>query len=300
MLNPQHDETAIQYFDSSSDIKAILQALDSSPFFNEHNIIIAKDLKIFQDKLSSKDKEDEQLFLNYITNMPDYSILIFQYTIGKIDKRRKIIKTIEKIGTIIECETIAYWNINDWLNSRLRELNLHFDKEAYAYFLEAIKSMEKISLGFLDQELQKLTLYPQKTLINRKFLEDNFSSIPEISTFRLWEALANKDITTALELFIIQQQGGIHPLRLLKFLARQIDQLWHVKIYLSEGQSTKQIASILKLHPFITEKIIKQAQNFSLNKIQQMITDIADADYKLKTGSNEPALIENMFIKFCL
>lgn len=255
---------------------------------------------IFQDKLSAKDKEDEQLFLDYIANMPDYSILILQYNLGKIDKRRKLIKTIEKFGTIVECEAIAYWNINDWLNSHLRELNLRFDREAYAYFLEAIKSMEKISLGFLDQELQKLTLYPQKTLINRQFLEDNFSSIPEISTFRLWEALGNKDIATALELFTIQQQAGIHPLRLLKFLARQIDQLWHVKIYLSEGQSTKQIASILKLHPFITEKIIKQTQNFSLDKIQQMIIDIADADYKLKTGSNEPALIENLLIKFCL
>ena len=54
------------------------------------------------------------------------------------------IKTIEKFGTIVECEAIAYWNINDWLNSRLRELNLRFDLEAYAYFLEAIKSMEKI------------------------------------------------------------------------------------------------------------------------------------------------------------
>mgnify|MGYP002237797658 CR=1 FL=1 len=84
------------------------------------------------------------------------------------------LKLLKKFGTIVECETIAYWNINDWLNSRLRELNLRFDREAYAYFLEAIKSMEKISLGFLDQELQKLTLYPQKTLINRQFLEDNF------------------------------------------------------------------------------------------------------------------------------
>ena len=79
--------------------------------------------------------------------------------------------------------------------------------------------MEKISLGFLDQELQKLTLYPQKTLINRQLLEDNFSSIPEISTFRLWEALGNKDIATALELFTIQQQAGIHPLRLLKIFS---------------------------------------------------------------------------------
>lgn len=134
LLNPQNDEEAVQYFDSTADTKAILQALDSSPFFSEHNIIIAKDLKIFQDKLSAKDKEDEQLFLDYIANMPDYSILILQYNLGKIDKRRKLIKTIEKFGTIVECEAIAYWNINDWLNSHLRELNLRFDREAYAYF----------------------------------------------------------------------------------------------------------------------------------------------------------------------
>lgn len=30
-----------------------------------------------------------------------------------------------------------------------------------------------------------------------------------------------------------------------------------------------------------------------------MISDLAEADYKLKTGSNEPALIENILIKFC-
>lgn len=80
LLNPQNDEEAVQYFDSTADTKAILQALDSSPFFSEHNIIIAKDLKIFQDKLSAKDKEDEQLFLDYIANMPDYSILIYNIT----------------------------------------------------------------------------------------------------------------------------------------------------------------------------------------------------------------------------
>lgn len=62
-----------------------------------------------------------------------------------------------------------------------------------------------------------------KNTYQSPIFEDNFSSIPEISTFRLWEALGNKDIATALELFTIQQQAGIHPLRLLKFLARQID-----------------------------------------------------------------------------
>lgn len=299
LLNPTNDAEALQYFDSNTDIKTIIEALDSSPFFSERNIIIAKDLKILQDKLSTKDKADEQTLLDYLHNLPNYSILILQYTSGKVDKRRKLVKTIDKLGLCIECDTLAHWHIGDWLNSRLHELNLRLDKEAYAYFLESIKSMDKISLGFLDQELQKLTLCAKTQIINRQFLETNFASIPEISTFRLWDALGEKNIALALELFTIQQQSGVHPLRLLKFLHRQIDQLWHVKIYLQDGQSIKQIATSLKLHPFITEKIVKQAQNFTLDTIEQTLKNLADIDYKLKTGSNEPALLEDLLIKFC-
>lgn len=299
LVNPQNDTEAVQYFDTSSDVKTILQSLDSSPFFSEKNIIIANDLKIFQDKLSDKDKRDEQQFIDYIASVPEYSILIMQYHKNKIDKRRKLFKTINRYGSIVECETLNYWNINDWLNSRLRELNLRFDREAYAYFIEAVKSMDKISLGFLDQELIKLTLYTDEKFISRQILEQVFSSIPEISAFRLWDSLCDKNISLALELYMIQQSSGIHPLRLLAFLVRQVRQIWQVKIYLNEGQNMKQIASTLKLHPFITEKIIKQANNFSLAKIERTLQNLASADYKLKTGTDEPALIENILIEFC-
>ncbi|HIX84176.1 MAG TPA: DNA polymerase III subunit delta [Candidatus Megamonas gallistercoris] len=299
LVNPQNDTEAVQYFDTSSDVKTILQSLDSSPFFSEKNIIIANDLKIFQDKLSDKDKRDEQQFIDYISSVPEYSILIMQYHKNKIDKRRKLFKTIDRYGSIVECETLNYWNINDWLNSRLRELNLRFEREAYAYFIEAVKSMDKISLGFLDQELIKLTLYTDEKFISRQILEQVFSSIPEISAFRLWDSLCDKNISLALELYMIQQSSGIHPLRLLAFLVRQVRQIWQVKIYLNEGQNMKQIASTLKLHPFITEKIIKQTNNFSLAKIERTLQNLASADYKLKTGTDEPALIENILIEFC-
>ena len=299
LVNPQNDTEAVQYFDTSSDVKTILQSLDSSPFFSEKNIIIANDLKIFHDKLSDKDKRDEQQFIDYIASVPEYSILIMQYHKNKIDKRRKLFKTIDRYGSIVECETLNYWNIHDWLNSRLRELNLRFDREAYAYFIEAVKSMDKISLGFLDQELIKLTLYTDEKFISRQILEQVFSSIPEISAFRLWDSLCDKNISLALELYMIQQSSGIHPLRLLAFLVRQVRQIWQVKIYLNEGQNMKQIASTLKLHPFITEKIIKQTNNFSLAKIERTLQNLASADYKLKTGTDEPALIENILIEFC-
>ncbi len=295
----------IQYFDNASDMESILQSLDSSPFFSEKNIIIAKNLKLFQSKLSEKDKKDENLLIDYLKNIPDYSILIL-ITTQKLDKRRKLLKLIDKTGSLVECESLSYWNIGDWLNGRLRELNLRFDREAYAYFLEAVRSMDKISLGFLDQELQKLVLYTgaeakstSAEVINLTTLKEVLSSIPEISTFTLWDMLCDKNIASALELFAIQQQSGIHPLRLLSLLVRQVRQLWQVKVFLAKGQNPRQITATLKLHPFITEKIIKQANNFTIEHIEKTLQDLATADYKLKTGSDEPALIENIFIRFC-
>ena len=304
IVNPDNDMEALQYFDSTSDIKAILQALDSSPFFSKKNIIIVKDLKLLQEKLSEKDKKDESLFIDYLSNIPDYSILILQNP-TKVDKRKKLLKTLGKLGCIVECEAPSSWNISGWLNARLRELNLRFDREAYVYFIEAIKSMDKVSLGFLDQELIKLTLYLQegqssnKTLfVNRKILEEMLSSIPEVSAFNMWDALCSKNLTLALKLLDIQQQSKVHPLSLLKFLVRQIRQLWQVKIYLEEGQSSRQISIILELRPFIAKKVINQANNFTLKQIENTLEDLADADYKFK-DSSLPISFENIFIRFC-
>ena len=86
---------------------------------------------------------------------------------------------------------------------------------------------------------------------------------------------------------------------MIAFIAKQMRRLWQFKIWLSEGKTIHQIAADTKLPPFIAEKIVKQARGFSTEKITQTIQLIAEADYKLKRGQDEPAMIENIFITFC-
>lgn len=288
----------VQNFDGKSSIKSILHAADSTPFFSERNVIFVKGTRLFSDKNSDKDKKDSQILADYISSIPDFSLLIFTAA-DKIDKRRKAFKQISKYGTVVECAPIPVWQIDTWLNQRLRQMNLRLDREAYAYLSEAIKAMEQISLGFINQELTKLTLYTDKKIIDRAALEQILSSIPEISSFRLWDALCEGNIAAAINLYAIQQSSGISPLRLLALLSGQMRRLWQVRLHLDEGANLRQLAAELKVPPFIAEKISSQARRFALPKIHAVMHLIAEADYKLKTGSDEPALIENIFIAIC-
>ncbi len=298
ILNPDGNPDALHSFDGTADLKAILQAANTSPFFSERNIIIAKGLKFFTDKPSEKDKRDQQQLINYLENIPDFSVLIF-ISQNKPDKRRKFSKALSKYGTIVECDPIPPWKIDTWLNQQLRQLHLRLDREAYIYLSEAVKAMNTISLGFIAQELNKLTLCSSSRQIDRRTLETNLSSIPEISIYRLWDLLCDKNLPEVFILYDIQKGSGDKPIGMIAFIAKQMRRLWQFKVWLSEGKTIKQIASETKLPPFIVEKITKQARSFSTEKITQTIQLIAEADYKLKKGLNEPAMIENIFITFC-
>ena len=288
----------VQNFDGKNSIKNILHAADSPPFFSGRNVIFVKDTRLFADKNSDKDKKDALLLADYISSIPDFSLLIFTAP-DKIDRRRKAFRQVDKYGAAVECNPIPVWQIDTWLNQRLRQMNLRPDREAYAYLSEAIKAMEQISLGFIDQELTKLALYTDKKIIDRAALEQVLSSIPEISSFRLWDALCEGNIAAAVNLYTIQQSSGVSPLRLLALLSSQMRRLWQVRLRLDGGANPRQLAAELKVPPFIAEKISSQARRFSLPRIHAVIRLIAEADYKLKTGSDEPALIENIFIAIC-
>lgn len=288
----------VQNFDGKSSIKNILHAADSTPFFSERNVIFVKDTRLFADKNSDRDKKDGQILADYISSIPDFSLMIFT-TADKVDKRRKIFKQLSKYGAAVECNPIPVWQIDAWLNRRLRQMNLQPDREAYAYLSEAVKAMEQISLGFIDQELTKLTLYTDKKIIDRASLEQVLSSIPEISSFRLWDALCEGNIAAAINLYTIQQSSGVSPLRLLALLSGQMRRLWQIRLRLDEGANPRRLAAEFKVPPFIAEKIASQARRFTLPKIHEVIRLIAEADYKLKTGSDEPAIMENIFIAIC-
>lgn len=60
---------------------------------------------------------------------------------------------------VLEAEPIRAWNINGWLQVKLRSLNKAMDREAMSYFSGLVSTMKTISLEYLDKEFDKLALF---------------------------------------------------------------------------------------------------------------------------------------------
>ena len=271
------------------------------PFFSEKNLIIVRNSTLFKERKNANEKQanrNEEKLIQLFSDMPTYSILLL-VTVDKIDKRRKLYKAIDKHGIHVEALPIKARDIKDWLQNKLYEIHREFSREAYEYFIEATSVMAQISLGYLEQEFEKLTLYTDKTRIEKEDLIKVFSSIPEVSIFAMLDAISEKKLKQALVLLEEQLIAGEHPLRLITMLSRHTRQLLQVNVLLKQGATSRQIAESLGVVPFIAEKLMKKSRSFRQEVLQQVLIDLAEVDYQLKSSQADCIALERIIINLC-
>ena len=274
----------------------LIVSAETVPFFSERIAIMLEHTTIFKDS-DSKDKSIDQL-AKLFQRLPPTTFLIF-VSDSKLDKRKKIFKAVEKSAMILEADPIRPWEIEPWLNSRIRELNLSFDKDALEYFLTATSGMDPVSLNFLNGELEKLTLFVEKNRVTKQNLVEMFSSLPEVSNFALNEAISEKNISKAI--FLLRRQikdGNFLPL-IVGLLTRHVRQILQAKLLIKSGVTGRNLAKPLELNPFIAEKLGNVAKKFSEENLKSSLLILYDADYLLKTGGAGAEILEEVIIKLC-
>ena len=280
-----------------AEIKELSNAVNSVPFFAPYNLVVVKEFKLLRDskKNAEKSKEkDEEDFLTLINLLPQFSILVL--IADKVDKRRKIYKAIDKNGTIIEVNRLKVKEVREWLEIKLRELGKSFDSEANRYFLEVVSRMSNISLGLLDQEINKIGLYNEEKIITKKDLVKVIAGIPEASIFALTDAIGERKLVKALNLLKEQIANGEHFLKILTMLIREVRLLLRAKQLKELGYSHDNIATKLELLSFIADKVIEKSRNFTEKKLEQALINLAQLDGDFKTGQADNVAMEKIII----
>lgn len=301
--NPQEQGEAIQKISGAVDSDDLVGLIETAPFFASKNVLLLQDTSLFKDKnegeekKAGKDKKLERL-LATLADMPEFSYVIFVQN-GKADKRRKIYKTIEKNGMVLEAEAIRAWNINDWLQGKLQTINKDMDRDAMAYFSGVVSTMQTISLEFLDREFDKLALFSQDRRVTRELLEKVFAGLPEVSVFALLDAISERKAKKALQLLRRQLNDGTYFTVILALLTRHVRQLWQAQVLQQQGIRGKALAKPLELNPFIAEKLGRAAMQFPAAVLKRNMLELIDADYFLKTGQAGDEVLEHIVIDLC-
>ena len=309
LLPPEDRETGLTAFENEPSIEELVRLCESVPFFGSKNVILVRSTALFRARKTSgqteaaseegADAATEKL-INLFANMPDYSHIIF---LGgdKIDKRKKIVKAIEKHGTVAELAPLKVKDVKPWIAAKVAEQNKRLTADAMEHLLNIVSIMPQVSLGFLAGELEKASLYTRaKPSINRDDLIKILSVVPEVSVFVMLEALSQKQAARALQLLGEQLSTGELPFRLLALLARQVRQLWQAKLMVGQGFSQQDVANEFKVPLFIGEKLVRQSRSFSAEQLKAGILRLAAADRDLKTGKTNGHVLEQFVIELCL
>lgn len=303
--NQQEIDDSVQKINHDIDPDDLVSMINTAPFFTAKNVLLIRNASLFKEnrkkeeeqKSSGKDKKMERL-LHVLMDMPEFCYVIF-VSQEKADKRRKIYKTVEKCGMVLEAEAIRAWNINDWLQGKLQSMNRDMDRDAYTYFQGAVSMMQQISLEFLDREFDKLALFSDDRRITKAALVKVFAGLPEVSIFALLDAISERNGQKALMLLRRQLADGTYFTVILSLLTRHVRQLWQAKVLQDKGIRGKALAKPLELNPYIAEKLGRAAQRFPESVLKRSMLELIDADYWLKTGQAGEEILEHTVIELC-
>ncbi|MDH4121485.1 MAG: DNA polymerase III subunit delta [Deltaproteobacteria bacterium] len=158
-------------------------------------------------------------------------------------------------------------------------------------------------LGRLAQELEKLALlFGSKGPPTIERLAETLHDHHGGSAFQLNEKLGERDLEGALAVLrhVQNHSPGEHPM-LVALMARHFRQLYliHGLEQLGEG-SEAGVAARLKIHPFIAQKMKRQAHRFTPLELERILQALAQLDRTTKLHSHlAPVLFQDLAEAVC-
>lgn len=277
--------------DTKPALGEIISAIDSAPFFSPKNVVLVKNAPFF-----SADKKLERLE-NILRDMQPTNYVIF--TAKTADKRRKLYKLVEKVGAVLEAEPLRAWEIDDWLNGKLKSLGKVMRGEARRHFNERLGILPEISLWYLENELDKIALNVTGNEITAADLRKNMLAPPEVSNFALTDAIDERKPKKAV--YLLRQQARTPPKIPLvtTLLVNHLRRLLRAKHFMAQGVTGRRLGEVLEMNPYIAQKLGETAKGYREELLEDAFVEMAEADFKLKTGRAGVEVLERIIVKLC-
>ena len=267
----------------ASSITSLIEDADTISFLTPNKIIIGRNLS-----QSNFTEKDINTLNKYLSNPNNDVILIF--TTSNIDTRKKSIKEIISKLTTINIETTPKEIIKDLFKDYDIEYKvISLLEEYYSDNLERLVSeCQKLKLAFIDTKKISYT-GASELLVKPLNKRDNLA-------FDLVREIALKDKKKAINIYNELLSYNIESYSLIGLLESQYRLLYQVKVLNKKNISYNDIAKELEVHPFRVKKTLELIRFYTLKEIRKLIKNLADVDFKIKSGIYENNIIIDLLI----
>lgn len=258
------------------DVATIINAAKRYPMMSERQVIVVKEAQ------AVRGMEDLSY---YLQNPLNSTILVLCHKHGVLDRRKKLVAEIEKVGVLYESKKLKETQLPTFISAYLKRKGVDIEQKAIAMIIEFVGN----DLGRLTGELDKLfiTLPKNSTRITPEQIEQNIGISKDYNNYELRSALVEKDIIKANKIVkYFEENPKTNPIQMtLSLLFAFYSNL--MLAYYAPDRSEQSVASFLGLKsPWQAREYIAAMQRYSGLKTMQIIGEIRYTDAKSKGVGN--------------
>lgn len=262
-------------------------ACEAIPFLSERRVVVVHDaLKSLK---AGKARDELRAYLEHI---PPTCDLVFVES-EDIDKRSSLFSYLKKHGQIHEFLPRKGAELLHWITDHATRLELRIDRRAAQHLVDYVGNDTRT----LVTELEKLASYAGRggrvttteidLLVQDQHEHNLFAWIDSLSLRKRGEALQG--------LRSLLNEGQAAPY-ILFMLARQVRILLATRELAAQRLRANDIASTLRLNPFIVKKALDQVRSFGPGELETLHDHILDMDYATKTGRIQADIALDMLV----
>lgn len=286
----------VSYDMKEATIQEALFDLQTVAFLSNKKAVIVRNPSFLTRKEGKGDPaHDLNAFINFLEHPVTENILIVYAPYEKLDERKKVVKILKKQSEVFTFETYSEQSLKQWAEKKLKAEGIECHPKAIELLIKLTHAkidvlyheIEKIYLYFIDQPSKILSVEVVELLVARQ-LEDN--------VFLLTDALVQRKIKEAYLIYEDLMTQNEEPFKLLILIANQFRLMSQVIGLSKQGYRETDIAKTLNVHPYRVKLIHGQSHRFEQETIAKYLYQLADIDYKIKSGVLQKELALEMFI----
>lgn len=260
------------------------------PMMADRQVVIVKEA---QELTKTIDKLE-----SYAENPQPSTVLVIAYKYKTLDKRKKLIKLIDKNGLLFESKKLYENQVASWISRVLKSKEFSIEPKAAAMLLEFLGT----DLSRISNELDKLQIIlPKGTVINPNHIEENIGFSKDFNVFEFRKAIGDRNQLQAYRIADhFAQNKKEYPMVLTTGMVfsffSQVLQYHGLK-----DKNPKNVASVLKINPYFVKDYDVALKNYPMKKVSSIVATLRDIDVKSKgVGANqlhESDLLKEMLVK---
>ena len=316
-------------------LAALLQACNAMPFMSERRLVIVQDFwsrfelpkerKPKERKPKERQPEERQPeepqpeerrpeisaadaafikgLLEYLPHMPESTRLVFSESRNLEDPKARNPAFVQLRADQKRIYHKAFpapksHELPRWIAQRMTAKGGSIHPRAAQELAQLVGS----NLRQLDQELEKLLAYVNyERTVTVTDVQTLVAASHTINVFALVDAMGMRQTQTAVDHLHALLEAGAAPLYLLSMIERQFRILLQIKELREQGANIDAMQKTLGIrHEFIIEKSLRQAQHFSMARLESIYNHLAEVEQAIKTGEIADVLaLDLLVVELC-